>query len=34
MLHKQLNEEKGWYGFHIDGGKGSVVGEHWMYNKL
>ena len=35
MLYKQLtNEEKAWYGFHIEAGKGSMVGEHWMYNKF
>ena len=35
MLYKQLtNEEKAWYGFHIETGKGSMVGEHWMYNKF
>ena len=28
------NEEKAWYGFNIARGKGLVMGEHWMYNKL
>ena len=32
MLHKQSNEEKTWYGFHIETGKGSMLGEHWIYN--
>ena len=34
MLHNELNEEKTWYGFHIERRKGSMIGEHWMYNKL
>ena len=34
MLHKRSNEEKPWYGFHIERGKGSMVGEHWVNNKL
>ena len=34
MLHKQSNEEMDWYGFHTERGKGSMVGEHCMYNKF
>ena len=34
MLQKQSNEEKAWYWFHDDRGKGLIVGEQWMYNKM
>ena len=31
LLHKQLSEERAWYRFHIERGKGSMVGEQ-TYN--
>ena len=34
MLQKQSNEEKACYGFHTERGKGSMVGENWMHNKM
>ena len=34
MLNKKSNAEKVWCGFHIKRGKGSMVEEQQMYNKL
>ena len=31
---KLSNEEKAWYGFCIEKGRGSIMGENWIYNKL
>ena len=34
MLHKQLNAENIWHRFRIEKGKGSMMGQNQMYNKL